>query len=150
MNKYTFALMGGLLMSGLVADNALAQAPADNKPAARPAAPGAPGARPAMRDRSEMLAKRLNLNNEQKAKAKEIMAEEMKQMMELRTTKGMTAQERQTKYKELRESTTAKMKEVLTTEQFEQYTKMFSPPAMGRRPNAAPGAPAVPAAPAAK
>ena len=146
MNKYTFALMGGLLISGLMADNALAQAPAEKKPEAKPAAPGAPGARPAMRDRSEMLAKRLNLNDDQKSKAKEILDEEMKKMMELRTTKGLTAQERQAKYKELRESTTGKMKDVLTPEQFQQYTKMFTPPAMGSRPNAAPGAGAKPAA----
>jgi len=148
MNRYTCALLGSLLMSGLMANTTLAQAPAEKKPDAKPATPAA---RPALRDRSEILAKQLNLSDEQKPKVKAIMDEEMKKFTDLRTTgRNLSLPERQAKAKEIREATNVKMKEVLTPEQYEKYIKPglrvpairpgATPPAGGAPPPAAPPA----------
>lgn len=94
-----------------------------------------------MRDRTEMLAMRLKLTDEQKAKIKPIFDEETKQMQEIR------------------EKTQAKLKSILTPEQWEQYAHPGSGAFSQRlqnivtRTNPIPVTPAMPAkapAPAAK
>jgi Spy/CpxP family protein refolding chaperone len=135
-------------MSGLMANTTLAQAPAEKKPDAKPATPAA---RPALRDRSEILAKQLNLSDEQKPKVKAIVDEERKKFLDLTATaKNLSLPERQAKAKEIRETTNVKMKEVLTPEQYEKYIKPglrvpavrpgATPPAGGAPPPAAPPA----------
>jgi Spy/CpxP family protein refolding chaperone len=129
-----------------LANTSLAQAAAEKKPEAKPATPAV---RPPLRDRSEILAKQLNLSDEQKPKVKAIMDEETKKFAELTSTgKNLTLQERRAKAKEIREATNAKMKEVLTPEQYEKYMKPglrvpavrpgATPPAGGAPPPAAP------------
>ena len=144
MNKCTFVLVS-LLVGGLVAGSALAQAPAEKKPEAKP---GAPAARPVVNrneQRVESLAKRLKLDDEQKVKVKAIFDEESQKVTDIR---AVPAAERGAKFKALRESTLSKLKEVFTPEQYETYTKMFSPPPGARTaPGAAPAAAPKPASP---
>ncbi len=62
----------------------------------------------------------LDLNEEQKSKLQEFMQENRSKMEALRDA---TPEERREKYQKLQESVAAKMKEVLTKEQFEKWEK---------------------------
>jgi hypothetical protein len=76
------------------------------------------GNRPMM-DRTEMLARMLNLSDEQKAKVKPIVDEETKQM------------------DEIRQKTQEKLKPILTEEQYTRFTRMgggMGGPGMGMMP----------------
>jgi Spy/CpxP family protein refolding chaperone len=93
-----------------------------------PGAPGAPGSRPmtVMRDRTDMLARMLNLSDEQKEKVRPILDEEQKKMQEIR------------------EQTQTKLKPILTQEQWDKYYRPT--PGAGRMPGMVPpGAPVNPA-----
>lgn len=83
----------GILMSV----NLMAQQ--DNKPAApaAPPAPAAPTIQTIQRDRTEIIARALNLTDEQKEKVKPIIDAETKKIQELRQNKDITPQERMKK-----------------------------------------------------
>jgi|YelNatPaOPRAMG01_1025707.scaffolds.fasta_scaffold01174_20 Spy/CpxP family protein refolding chaperone len=124
----------GILMSiNLVAQQ-------DNKPATAPAAPHAPNA-PAtvtiQRDRTEIIARALNLTDEQKEKVKPIIDDETKKIQELRQKKDITPQERMKKMREIREETYQKMKPILTEEQWKKFYRPLpplNPPQQGTAP----------------
>jgi Spy/CpxP family protein refolding chaperone len=123
MKRNTFVLVTALFVGGVISCGSMAQAqekaaePKTNAPAARP---------PASFNRTESLARRLNLTDEQKEKVRPIMEEETKKYEELRPTlKDMTPQDRSAKYKEIREATNAKLKLILTDEQWQKHTNVF-------------------------
>jgi Spy/CpxP family protein refolding chaperone len=142
--KKTALIFGASLLFGSLVATAQNQDNNNPKAPATPALPGArtsgpPGfgatARPALRDRSEMLARMLGLTDEQKAKVKEVMDMETKQ------------------FQEIREKTQAKMKAILTPEQWEKYSRTSSTNVQQRmgtavRPIATPGVPPAPGQPA--
>lgn len=130
MNKKTIALLAGVLVSQFVAASAMAQS--------APAKTNAPGTAPVMRDRSEFLAKRLGLTEEQRLKVKPILDEQAKKMTELSRQSDMKPDEKRAKYMTLREETNAKLKTILTPE---QYQKMTSPSVRPSGTNAPAGTP---------
>ena len=130
-------------------------ASAQDKKAEKPASPPPPAVGPnqttrSIPDRSTLLAQTLKLNDDQKAKLKTILDEEIAQSRTLRLDTNMTPQVRMAKIKEIRDGTTAKLKPVLTPEQFDKWQKMRNPSRGTPRPGN-PTAPAPgPAAPPAK
>jgi uncharacterized protein YbaP (TraB family) len=140
---------GALLLTSI----ASAQEKKAEKPASPP--PAAVGVGPnqttrSIPDRATLLAQTLKLNDDQKAKLKTILDEELAQSRTLRLETNMTSQVRLAKIKEIRDGTTAKLKPVLTEEQFDKWQKMRNPSRGAPRPGA-PAAPApAPAAPPAK
>jgi hypothetical protein len=145
MIKRVITLFAVTLLGGWLAQ--AADAPAA-KPQTKPA-PAAdakavpPGARPAPRDRTDFLATYLQLTEEQKVKVRPIFDEETKKIAELRKQTSMPDDQRKTKYAELRETTNAKLKAVLTEAQWEKYSKRGQRP-----PTQPPGAVPVRPAPA--
>jgi Spy/CpxP family protein refolding chaperone len=144
MNRTTFSLLAGLVLGSLISSASVAQAQVTNAP--RPSLrTNAPGARPVMRDRTDYWAMRLGLNDEQKAKIKPIFDEETQKMAELRKHTDLKPEERRSKLLGIRQETDAKLKTILTPEQWDKYSKP---------PQARPNSPAVrmtnavPAAPA--
>ena len=121
MNRKTFVLLAGVMLGGIVGVGSSAQAHTTNAPAA----PVAPGARPT-RDRTDFIAQRLGLTDEQKQKVKPIFDEETQKMQEMRKDTTVKPEDRRAKYMALREETNTKLKAVLTPEQFEKYTKPFA------------------------
>ncbi len=132
LNKMTVIAvlaLGSLLTLGtaLNAQDATSNAPAATLPAVR----GRPN--------FEAIAKQLELTDDQKPKAKAVIDAQQKQMRELRGDTSLSQEDRRAKGKTIRDEATAKLKEILTPEQFAKYQKMTS----GRRP-AAPAPAATP------
>ena len=102
-----------------------AQEKKDEKPAQPPAAgaqtPGQPQIR---RQYADVVAERLGLNDEQKAKVNALLQEEQKKRQELFQDKNLKPEERLAKMRELREATTAKVKDLLNDEQKTKWEQM--------------------------
>ena len=137
MKQNTFAWLAGLVAVGLLVAGAQAQTPDEKKPQAKP---GVSAARSPLRDQSDILAQRLKLTPEQKAKVKVILDEQEKKLNEAtNASQGKGVEELRTKLKQSREEARAKMKEVLTPEQWEKYTNPARlRPTPGASTNAAP------------
>ena len=127
------ALAAGSLFasSPLQAQDAPKDKPADNKPTAP-----APGMRRAPGLSLENLAKQLDLTDDQKVKIKPILEDLQKQIAELRKDTSVAPEDRPAKMKTIREGISAKLKEILTAEQFAKWEKLG--PGM-RRPGGAGG-----------
>ncbi len=148
MKKNTIAFVAGTILCGLMAfgPTAQAQEKKDQKPEVKPAAPAT--ARPIPSDRTEYLAQFLKLTDDQKQKVKPILQEESQQFVDLRKSyKDMTPEQRMNKTREIRDGTAAKLKPILTEEQWDKYSKRFQQrPQPMIRTNAAPAVrPAAPA-----
>jgi hypothetical protein len=133
--KTLFAILtigSALLVSSL----APAQEKKDEKPAVPPVKPAN-----VIPDRTAALAKYLGLSEDQKAKIKPLLDEEMTQTRALREDRTLTPQARIAKSREIREATSTKVKPLLNPDQLEKWQKMRPRPP-------APGSPANPAAPA--
>jgi Spy/CpxP family protein refolding chaperone len=85
----------------------------------------------------EMLTTNLSLTADQIPKVKAVLDEQRQKMGELRNETDQ--QVRRTKMQALRTDTTAKMKEILTAEQFAKYEKMGPGMRGNRPPGGAPG-----------
>lgn len=72
----------------------------------------------------ERIAERLKLTDEQKTKLQPILREEAAKLRELRQDTTLAGEERRTKVREVREQFLAKMKPILSTQQFEELKKM--------------------------
>jgi len=136
-------LIAMLAVSGLLALSPTLFAQDTNTPPAGAPASPPPGMRGGrmMGPNLDQLAKDLNLTDDQKAKVKPILDDQRQQMMDLRNDpnfSSLSREDRMAKMKTIRDSTTAKMKDVLTPDQFDQYQKMG--PGMRQRRNAAPPA----------
>lgn len=123
--------------STLQAQDAPKDKPADNKPAAP-----TPGARrPGLS--LDGLAKQLDLTEDQKVKIKPILEDLQKKISELRKDTSIAPEDRPAKMKEIREGVSAKLKEILTPEQFAKWEKngpgMRRPGGAGGPPPGAPG-----------
>jgi Spy/CpxP family protein refolding chaperone len=124
-----------MLIAALAAGSLLVWSPAlraddTNTPPSTPPA-GAPPAgqhSPGMRGGPNL--DQLNLTDDQKPKVQAIVEAQREKMRELRQDTSLTPEDRRAKAKAIRADTDAKMKDVLTPEQFEKWQKM---PAMGMR-----------------
>src|SRR5436190_4339282 len=120
--------LGGLLGLGPVAQAqenkdkpATPAAPGTPAAPAAPASPAAPAVRPDLRTarveaRMRGLAQRLNLTDDQKAKIKPILEEEVKKYEEMQQDKTVVPEERMKKFREVREASDAKIKPLLSAE----------------------------------
>jgi Spy/CpxP family protein refolding chaperone len=138
MKRTTILFLAIALLGGATASQA--QAPATPKPAAT----NAPAPRPIVWTRVDVMAQRLGLKDEQKARVAPILEEESKKLSDLRAKQGITPQERRDKYNTIREETNAKLKPILTPEQWEKHSKpsTLGVPAVLRPTNAVPATPA--------
>ncbi len=112
--------LAALVLAGLFAGNS---SQAQDAPKDKPAgAPGGPGMRSPMLS-PDSLAKLLDLTEDQKTKVKPIIEELTQKIGDLRKDTNITPEEKRPKMKELRDAATAKLKEVLTVEQFAKWEK---------------------------
>jgi hypothetical protein len=72
----------------------------------------------------EHMAAQLKLSDDQKTKLQPIVQEEAKKLKELREDTTLDAKQRRAKVREVRDGYTAKIKPILTSDQFEQYKKL--------------------------
>ena len=86
----------------------------------------------------DMLAHRLNLTEDQKPKVREILDGQRKQMRDLWQNRDLSREDRMAKMRTIRDESNAKLKEVLTSEQFQKWQDMR--PMMGG-PRRGPGGP---------
>jgi Spy/CpxP family protein refolding chaperone len=110
--------LGGLLM---LIPAGFAQDATNTPPAGSPPGPGMRG-----RMNFDRLAEQLNLTDDQKPKVKEILANQMQQMRDLRQDDSLSADDRRAKMKSIREDTNTKLKGVLTADQFQKWQEMQS------------------------
>jgi len=109
------ALLGSILIIS-PASRAADDEKKDEKPAA--------GARAGRGDRLAQMAKELDLTDAQKEKIKPILQDQAKAMTDLRDNKDLSREDRMAKMKEIREGLSAKLKPILTPEQFEKWGKL--------------------------
>jgi Spy/CpxP family protein refolding chaperone len=133
------ALVAGSLFAGNLALQA--QDNTNTPPAGAPPGGG-------MRGRGmnfDMVAKQLALTDDQKPKVKAIIDDMQKQQRDLRADTSVAQEDKRAKAKEIREAATAQLKPILTSDQFEKWTKMG--PGQRQRPQAAPPTGDAPATP---
>lgn len=114
-------IIAGLIAGGVFAANTAVRAQGSTNTPPAVTQPRPPGARPSPAD---FVAKQLALNDDQKEKIKPILEERQQKAAELRKDTTLSPTDRRAKMKEIREATDAKMKEVLTADQYEKWTKM--------------------------
>jgi Spy/CpxP family protein refolding chaperone len=143
LNK-TLAL-AALMAGGLFAASTLQAQDSTNTPPAgeHHGGPGGPGG---MRGRpnADMMAKELGLTDDQKTQVKAALEDMQSKMKALHDDTSASPEDKKAKFKEIRDANQAKMKEILTPEQF---TKLQSHMPKGRGPGGdkkAPGADAPP------
>jgi Spy/CpxP family protein refolding chaperone len=140
LNKTTLIAalaLGGLLTMGTALN---AQVPTTNTPAATPPAGGPPARRGGAQLTIEQLTKALTLTDDQKPKVQAALDDQRKKMSELRQDASLSTEDRRTKMTAIRTDFTAKMKEILTADQFAQFQKMPQPGRRNAPPVAAPAA----------
>jgi len=130
------ALIAGSLFAG---NTALRAADTNTPPSTPPAGgppPGGPPGGPGMRGRLgfDMTAKQLDLTEDQKPKVKAILDDEVQQMRDLRQDNSLSPDDRRTKMRTARDNTAAKLKDVLTPEQFVKWQKVTQGPGVRRPP----------------
>jgi Spy/CpxP family protein refolding chaperone len=115
MNKETLIALATI--AGVLSLQPLARA-AEVKDTTKPAAGDRGGA---LRDRIEEAVKDLNLTDEQKEKMQAIFRERWPKIRDLRQDTSLTQEEKQAKFKGLRDEIATEAKKVLTPEQFEKW-----------------------------
>jgi protein CpxP len=92
---------------------------------------GAQGQRPGKRSpeemmnrRMDMLSKKLNLSDDQKAKVKPLLENELKQVQELRQDTSLSRQQKRTKFMDLRASTNSQIRALLNADQQKKFDEM--------------------------
>lgn len=103
-----------LLVTALVTFGLAAQ----DGPRRGPGGPGAPG------DRLEMMAKHLNLTDDQKAQIKPILEEQQTKMQALRDDTSLDREAKMPKMREIMEDTNTKIKPILTEDQQKKLADM--------------------------
>lgn len=112
---------------------------AQDTPQTPPSAGAGPGAH--ARPNAEQIAKDLGLTDDQKAKVKAALEEQQAAMKTLHENTTLSKEDKRTQMKALRESFLAKMKEILTPDQFEKWQKAMQhnrPSGGGQKPQAPP------------
>jgi Spy/CpxP family protein refolding chaperone len=79
----------------------------------------------------DQIAKELDLSDDQKAKVKAAMDDQRQKMQDLRSDSTLSQDDRNAKRKEIRDAMEAKIKDILTPDQFAKWQKMM--PAMRNR-----------------
>lgn len=132
------ALIAGSLFAGSIA--LLAQDSTNTPPAGGPPPGQRPGGmRGGMRAPTiEQLTTNLSLTADEIPKVQAVLDEQKKKIADLMADQSVQGQDRRTKMQEIRTEMTAKMKDILTDDQFAKYQKMMQ---RGRRGGPGGGAP---------
>ncbi len=142
MKRIHTQMLSALVLGGLVLGATTTYAQDGNRERkGRPEGPGRPGG-PAGGQR---IIEELGLSEEQKPKVQAILQEQGEKMRALFQDQSGSREDRAAKMRELGEATDAKLKDVLTKEQMEKYTKARTE-AMGRF-GGGPGGPGAPGGP---
>jgi periplasmic protein CpxP/Spy len=88
---------------------------------------------PSVEQQMQRLTTELTLTDEQKPKVEAVLKDSQKKRQDLFSDQSMDRQERRDKMTALREEQTKKMKEILTPEQMDKYTKMMEEMKKGRK-----------------
>lgn len=116
-NKYS--VLAALALGSLLAFGFAARAQDQtNSPPAR----GQRGAQ--LREHLAKVAQELNLTDEQKSKVRAVLQEDREKLQALRADTSLTPAQRKTQLKQIRDDINAKMKGILTAEQYEKWQKM--------------------------
>ena len=116
MKMHKVSLLAALAAGALIAFTPTLRA--EDKPA-RPERPERPGGGPGQRgDMLKKMAEELSLTDDQKAKLQEVFKAQREAM------KDLSPEERREKMKESREATNAKVKAILTAEQYAKWEKI--------------------------
>jgi hypothetical protein len=83
-----------------------------------------PPAAPVVRNRFAMIAQRLELSDDQKAKAKPVFEEMAQKQSAVRADTSLDPAARRAKIKEIQADANNQLKEILTPEQFDKWQKM--------------------------
>ena len=122
-----------LAFAALVAGSLLAGGSAVQAQDSTPAPTNAPAANNGMRPRGMMNIDRLSLalalTDEEKTNVQAALADQSKQMNELRADTSLSQDDKRAKYRQLRENLNTKLKDILTPEQYTKWLQM----APGRR-----------------
>lgn len=138
MKTPRIGLMAALLTGALLAAPTLSRAQDDNKPE-RPRRP-AGGIGLGQQERLDKLAEELKLTEDQKKKVAEAQKAHFEKLREIRQDSSLGQEERREKFRAAMEEFNKKMKEILTTEQYEKWQQM-------RPQGRGPGGPAGPGGP---
>jgi Spy/CpxP family protein refolding chaperone len=127
LTKFTLIALaaGSLLMLGtaLYAQDSTNTPPAGGPPAGGP--PPGGGMRVRVRGSSiEQLTTNLSLTADQIPKVKAVLDDQRQKMGELFQNQDLSQDDRRAKMKEIRDGVVAKMKDILTPDQFEKWQKM--------------------------
>ena len=112
--------MAIIALGGLVAFAPLVNADTSNPTPARKATRRAAAAN----DQQKHMADELQLTADQKEKLKPIMQDETQKMRALRQDASLSKDDKAAKLKTIREETNAKVKPILTADQFEKWKKL--------------------------
>jgi|SRR6185437_13226643 len=118
--------MATLAIGGLLAISPLVNAADTNAPAAGATPPaGTQGGRGGrmMGPNVDQIAKDLNLTDDQKAKVKTVLDDQRTKMQDLMKDTSVPRQDRRTKMQAIHDDTNAKMKTILTPDQYTQWEK---------------------------
>lgn len=122
-------LIAALAVGALITcSSALRAQDSTNTPPSTPPAGGPPGG--GMRGRGpslEQLSKALDLTDDQKPQVKAVLDDQMQKMNDLRKDPdfaGLSREDKMAKMKPIRDESTAKMKDILTPDQFAKWQKM--------------------------
>ena len=85
---------------------------------------GAPPGGLRQRPNFDMIAKQLELTDAQKPQVKAILDEQQQKLKDLRADTSVAQADKRAKSKEIRDAATAKLKPILTAEQFAKWEKM--------------------------
>ena len=126
---------GSILFMGRLVNPSEVQTDASNTPSATPTTGGPRGGRIGGRGRNtaELALGGLQLDDATKAKAKPILDDELKKMLDLQADKTLTSDERAARNKSIKADTDAQLKLVLTDEQYARW-KQISGPSLNNRP----------------
>jgi Spy/CpxP family protein refolding chaperone len=133
LNK-TLAL-AALIAGSLFAVGSIAQAQDSTTPSTNSPAGG--GARPRGAMSVDYLTKRLALTDDEKTNVAAALAENRQKMRDLRQDASLSADDKRTQAKQLHEDLNAKMKDILTPDQYTQWLKIST---VHRRPAPTPPA----------
>jgi Spy/CpxP family protein refolding chaperone len=143
MKVKKMTLIAALAVGSLLVLNPalLAQDSTNTPPPGAPPAGGPPGGGPGMRGRGpslEQLTKDLDLTPDQQPKVKAVLDDQMQKMRDLRQDDSLSQDDKRAKGKTIRDEATAKLKEILTPEQFDKWQKISQ---RNRRPGGPGGSP---------
>jgi protein CpxP len=129
LHLFTFLAIGALIALGPIAR--ADDAPAAPAPGADAGTNGPAGGRPNMRAQMEKLFTAISATDEQKEKLKPIFKERNEKFKALRDDTSLSQEDRKSKRQEIIKDINAKVKDVLSADQFEEYLK-FQKAQVGR------------------